>query len=280
MRRIVVQIISALAANPFLSMFGEGRIYRGSSKRICVPGLNCYSCPAAAGACPLGALQAINADPVVAVSLYVTGLIIFFGALMGRWICGWLCPFGFIQELLHRIPSPAITLPRWMASIKYWVLVIFVIGIPLIAVNEYGVGVPAFCKYICPAGTLEAGIPLVSANPALRSAAGWLFVLKVMILIVTIFAAIIIYRPFCRILCPLGAIYGLFNPWAAYRHEYDPERCLSCGACITACQMDVQPCGDPNSRECIRCGDCLKVCPSGAIKSVISIKDVRAARQE
>lgn len=280
MKRIVVQFISALATNPFLSGFAEGRIYRGAGKTLCIPGLNCYSCPAAVGACPLGALQTIHADPLFTVSFYVLGMMIVFGVLMGRWICGWLCPFGLIQEMLNRIPSPSLALPRWMAAVKYVILVIFVIGLPVLAVNEFGLGEPYFCKYICPAGTLEAGVPLVLANPALRSAAGGLFILKLAILLVTVLAAIVIYRPFCRVLCPLGAIYGLFNPWSVYRHQFEPERCTACGACILTCKMGVAPCRDPNSKECIRCGDCLDVCPSEAITKVISVQEVGAARQD
>ena len=56
-KRSVVQWLSTLLYNANLPGFVQGRIYRGPLKSVCVPGLNCYSCPGAVGACPLGSLQ-------------------------------------------------------------------------------------------------------------------------------------------------------------------------------------------------------------------------------
>ena len=89
---------------------------------------------------------------------------------------------------------------------KYLILLVFVLLLPLYAVDFLGQGQPWFCKLICPAGTLEAGIPLVLANDGLREAAGFLFAWKNVILAAVILAAIFVYRPSCHYLCPLGAI--------------------------------------------------------------------------
>ena len=101
------------------------------------------------------------------------------GILVGRFICGWLCIFGLIQELLYKIPTPKIIIPekidRPLRYLKYFVLGILVIGLPLFYRNEYGAGLPFFCEFVCPVGTLEGGIPLVLLNDALRPALGWLF---------------------------------------------------------------------------------------------------------
>lgn len=193
-----------------------------------------------------------------------------FGALLGRFICGWLCPFGLIQDFLYKIPFikkiKSLPFDNYLRLLKYIILILFVIVLPLFAVNIIGQGNPWFCKYICPSGTLTAGIPLVLMNERLKSAVGILFMWKLSVLTGIIILSIISYRPFCKYLCPLGAIYGLFNPIAFYRFKIDNEKCTSCKACQNICKFDIPVYKNPNSFECIRCGDCKKVCPYGAIK--------------
>ena len=191
--------------------FKEGKIFQGKWKQFCNPGLNCYSCPAASFACPIGALQAVNGSMNFNFSFYVVGILLAFGVLLGRFICGWLCPFGLLQEFIHKLPSPKLKLPKIFTYIKYIILIVFVILLPIVATNYMGMGKPAFCQYICPAGTLEGGISLLSTHPELRQTIGGLFFLKIFILILTMIGCILIYRFFCKILCPLGAIYGLMN---------------------------------------------------------------------
>lgn len=207
-------------------------------------------------------------------SFYAVGFLLFIGALLGRFVCGWLCPFGLVQDLLHKIPFPKKLkrLPgdRVLKYLRYVVLVGFVIILPLTVLDVVGQGSPWYCKYICPSGTLFAGIPLVASNPGLQAALGWLFSWKAAILIVLPLLSVVVYRPFCRYLCPLGAVYGLFNPIAFYRYEVDADKCVSCGACSRACGFGIHTNETPNSPECIRCGECLKACPHGAICSTLS----------
>ena len=207
--------------NGYLKGFVEGKIYRGSSKALCVPGLNCYSCPGALGACPIGSLQAVLDSGKFRFSCYVFGFLMLFGALMGRFVCGWLCPFGLVQDLLHKIPlfHKKKNLPghRFLRYGKYLVLGVFVILLPMTVVGVTGMGDPWFCKYICPSGTLFGGLPLLASNPTLRAAAGWLFSWKTLLLVAIVLLSIRYYRPFCKYLCPLGALYGLFNPVSLYR---------------------------------------------------------------
>ena len=103
-KRKVIQIISTFLYNPNIFNFFEGKIYKGNAKSVCVPGLNCYSCPGAIGSCPLGSLQNSIANPLLKFPFYILGLLLLFGILLGRTICGFLCPFGLIQELLYKIP--------------------------------------------------------------------------------------------------------------------------------------------------------------------------------
>lgn len=273
-KRKLIQTITALGTNSYIKGFLNGTIYRGSTKRFCVPGLNCYSCPGSLGSCPIGSLQAVIGSMNYYVSFYVIGILGLFGSLMGRLVCGWLCPFGLIQELIYKIKSKKFRISgkNPLKYLKYIILIVFVILMPMFVVNQVGIGGPAFCKYICPAGTLEAGIPLIILNPSLRQAMGFLFSWKALLLIITIVASIVIYRPFCRFICPLGAIYGLFNPISLYKLEVSEDKCIKCNKCTKACKLDIESYKTPNSPECIRCGDCIDACPTNAITSSFGLK--------
>ncbi|MCI9493952.1 MAG: 4Fe-4S binding protein [Lachnospiraceae bacterium] len=269
-KRHRIQILWALLTNSYLVGFFQGKIYKGKLKNLCVPGLNCYSCPGALGACPIGAMQAVVGNWNFQFAFYVSGFLVFVGALVGRFACGWLCPFGLVQELLHKIPFikkiGAFRGDKLLRKLKYVILLVFVILLPMVLVDVLGQGAPYFCKFICPAGTLEGGIPLVLWNESMQGALGWLYVWKNALLVATIFLSILIYRPFCKYICPLGAIYSVFNPIAVFRYQVEKETCIGCGACAKACKMQVNPVESPNHPECIRCGACKRSCPVDAIR--------------
>ena len=268
-RRGWVQAGATLISNAHLRGFLQGKIYSGPMKTVCVPGLNCYSCPGAVGSCPIGSLQAVITGNKHNFSFYVVGLLMLFGVLLGRVVCGFLCPFGWIQELLNKIPGRKLHVPqkvdRKLRLFKYGVLILFVLALPMFAVDAFGLGSPWFCKWICPAGTLEGGIPLVAANESLRAGLGFTFWWKILLLLLTIVFSMLVYRPFCRYVCPLGAFYALFNRWNLSQLHCDREICTSCGKCERACPMEVAVLRNPNSPECIRCGRCVHACPEGAI---------------
>ena len=251
-----IQLGATLISNPFFLNFVQGKIFRGKLKGVCVPGLNCYSCPAAAASCPIGALQAVIGSSKFQFAYYVVGLLLFIGVLLGRVVCGFLCPFGWFQELLHKIPSKKFITKKLhiLTYLKYVILLLFVIVLPMTLVNEVGMGDPFFCKYICPAGILEGGIPLSLADPGIRASLGALFTWKSCILLGVVVLSVFFYRPFCKWLCPLGAFYGLCNKISMYRLEVDADKCTACGACSRACKMDVDVFRTPNHAECIRCG--------------------------
>lgn len=271
-KRTIIQLAFFAITNGYYKGFLEGTIYQGNGKVACVPGLNCYSCPGALGSCPIGAFQAVVSERGTTLSFYLIGFFMAVGALLGRFVCGFLCPFGLFQDLVHKIPfyKKMDKLPgeRLLKKIKYVLLVFFVFLLPAFVVGDFGGGDPWFCKYVCPSGTLMAGWPLGILNQGIREAIGWLFAWKSFILIGIIFLSLMIYRPFCRYLCPLGAIYGGFNPISLYRFEVDPELCIQCGKCQQACQFHIPTYRTPNSVDCIRCGNCLKVCPTGALRRV------------
>ena len=240
----------------------------GKAKTVCVPGLNCYSCPAATGACPIGAIQSVIGSSKFKFSYYVTGTLILLGVLLGRFVCGFLCPFGWFQELIHKIPLPRKKLStkklRPLRYLKYLILLLTV-TLPLIFTNEVGLGDPFFCKYLCPQGVLEGAIPLSMASESIRSALGSLFTWKSVVLGTVAILSLLFYRPFCKWLCPLGAFYALFNRVSLTGMQVDGHKCVHCGRCEKACKMDVDVTKTPDHPECIRCGMCVKACPTGAV---------------
>lgn len=262
-RRFSIQAVAALLSNANLKGFFTGKIYQGAGKTVCVPGLNCYSCPGAVGACPIGSLQGFLSGLKFRFPYYVLGFLIFFGALLGRAVCGFLCPFGFFQELLHKIPFPIKKISfagdRQLRWVKYAVLILLVVILPLCFALT-----PFFCKYLCPAGTLS-GILLAVRDGMLRTQLGGIFLWKILVLAAVIVGCLIVFRPFCKYLCPLGAVYGFFNRIALYRMDLDTGKCVACGKCKKVCQMGVDPVKECNSAECIRCGDCVRACPVNAI---------------
>lgn len=268
-KRMAVQGIAALIQNANLKGFFTGKIYGGAAKNVCVPGLNCYSCPGAAGACPIGSLQNAVSGYKFRFPYYVLGLLIFFGALLGRLVCGLVCPFGFLQDLLHKIPFPVKVKTfrgdRTLRKLKYVVFLFLVVILPVTFKLT-----PVFCKYVCPSGTL-AGILLSFTNTELFAVLGKLFTWKLSLLLILVASSVVVYRPFCKYLCPLGAFYAPFNKISVVQLNVDRDKCTHCRACQKVCGMCVDPAENPTDTECIRCGKCVSHCPAGALK--LSVKN-------
>ena len=265
-KRKIMQLYFALLFNANVQGFATGQIYQGKSKVFCAPGINCYSCPGAVAACPLGSLQGAFSSPNHNTLYYIGGILLLYGVLFGRMICGWACPFGLIGELLYKIKSPKVKkspVTRILSFFKYVVLVFFVGIVPIIYAIR-NVPLPAFCKYICPVGTIEGGLGLLSnkVNDSLFSLLGPLFTWKFMLMISIVVGSIFIFRLFCRFICPLGALYGLFNRISVFGVQVDEDKCTHCNLCISHCKVDIKHVGD---QECIGCGECIGVCPTKAI---------------
>ncbi|CDZ75614.1 hypothetical protein ING2D1G_1477 [Peptoniphilus sp. ING2-D1G] len=269
--RVGFQILFTALTNGYALGFAKSKIYQGPTKAICLPGLNCYSCPGALGSCPIGALQAVATSKNFNISFYVLGFLMIIGSVIGRFVCGWMCPFGLLQDLLHKVPLKkkikTFKGEKHLLKLKHLILLAFVIILPITLTFGGGYGNPWFCKVICPSGTLMGGIPLVLGNESLRNAIGLLFSWKVAILILAVLSSIAIHRPFCKHICPLGAIYGGFNKISLLQYTVDEHKCIKCNKCYNQCSMNVKIYEEQSSPECIRCGECVKVCPTKAVSA-------------
>ncbi len=350
--RKIIQFISTILLNSYWRVFVVFGLYQGPLKIICSPVLNCYACPLAITACPIGSLQHFFTIGVF--PFYTLGILALVGILVGRAACGWLCPFGLLQELLYKIPSPKLRIPQWTAKIKYLILIIFVVILPLTLGMEFGAYGKQkmtfssdalrqvwFCKLICPAGTLEAGLPFVLFDRGVRNMLydtsklyeitqlidnlassslaerqqsfsrlralagtdfgyvavspphlqqqsivkwrqwlknntshfityrGWLFAWKVFLLFGFVVSFVFIQRFFCRVFCPLGAIFGLFNFVSGWRIKVDVRRCTACDLCRPHCPVDIQPYKDYDSSQCIRCFECT-ACSNIKVSTIMS----------
>ena len=268
--RRITQVVSLFALNPYFQYFSTRVIYQGSVKYVCAPGLNCYACPLAAFSCPIGGLQhsfSLFSMKVrefrlaLGALIYIVSSVGIVGAVMGRVPCGWICPFGFLQDLLYKIPVPKLRLPRWMNLGRYAFLVVLVVLVPFITAQSW------FSR-LCPAGALEGGVFLKAVPPSTPLPdTGWFFWFKMGILAFFLLWMMTSKRPFCRVVCPLGAMWGLFNRISIYRMAVDDEACTLCGRCREVCPVDINIYDDPNSPDCIRCLECKKECPYGAVFS-------------
>jgi polyferredoxin len=272
--RKLVQLIAVFLSNGYFLFPQSKNIYQGPLKVICSPGLNCYSCPASTTSCPIGAIQQLLLGIRFSLetgayffSFYVVGTIGLIATTTGRITCGWLCPFGLLQELLHKVPcGKKKEVYNILRYVKYFMLIAFVFLFPLLLINDWGMGKPWFCKYVCPAGTLEAGLPMLLLQPDLRATLGYLFYNKLFWMIVFLLWSVFTSRPFCKTTCPLGAFYGMFNKFSLFKLELIESRCTECGKCAQVCPMGIQFNESVGSTECIMCMRCMKEgCEFGAI---------------
>jgi polyferredoxin len=251
-RRMAVQAAAALALSSGLTQQIQ-RVTRG----LPCPALHCYACPAATFACPIGSIQHFVGRRKV--PLYVAGVVALFGALVGRFSCGWFCPFGWFQELVYKLPTPKLRLPNRYNWSRYVILVLLVLLVPFLTRE------PWFCK-LCPAGMLEGGIPTVLLSADVRTLVGAFYWFKLALLGGFLAWMAATKRPFCRWVCPLGALWSPFNPVSTFRLEVDQTQCIVCNRCQAVCPVDIRVYEGENAAACIRCMACVEACPTACIR--------------
>jgi polyferredoxin len=222
---------------------------------MCSPVFHCYACPLATFACPIGVIAqfgALHIFPFIAI-----GLLVAVGAAFGSLVCGWVCPFGFLQDLVARAPTPKFDLPKVTGHFRYVMLIGTVLAIPYF----FGEGHPLFVCRICPAGALEAAVPNMVGQAIAGQEVIWPNALKLIILGLFLLAIFLMRRPWCRLLCPLGAIFSLFNRVSAFFLRFDADECTHCERCHQLCEYGIQPEKTPNDLNCIRCLECTQCSP-------------------
>jgi polyferredoxin len=266
MKRRIWQTVSTILHNLYLPGYAGITIYQGFLKGFCTPTLNCHACPGAFLTCPIGALQNFGARQQF--PFFVVGFLGLVGVAVGRMTCGWLCPFGFLQDLLKKVSRRVVRLPRWMGYTKYVMLAVLAVALPLALAESW------FSK-LCPAGGIQGAVPWALAggsdSPAMAgfdigSMIGALFWIKMAILGAFLVGMVFIKRPFCRTMCPLGAIFSFFNRVSLVKIRIDREACTGCGLCDSVCPVDLAVVDEVDSPECIKCLECTR-CPTGAIRA-------------
>lgn len=237
-------LVQAIFIPLWLSPFGV--------RYMAVPGcvFHCYGCPLSTFACPIGVMaqfSALHVIPALAIAV-----VVLVGALIGSLVCGWMCPFGFLQDLLARIPTPKLQLPNWMGYGRYLVLAGLVFLVPYL----WGENHPLFICRVCPAGGLEASLPGMAEEAIRGQPVVWMSGVKIGILAAFVLASLFILRPWCRILCPLGGLLALFNRSSAFYLRFHPTTCTECNQCRTRCRYGVKVDESINNVNCVRCLEC------------------------
>lgn len=218
---------------------------------VCAPIFHCYACPLASFACPIGIVAQFSALHVV--PFLAIGTLVVSGALLGSFVCGWACPFGLFQDIAARVPLPKWEPPYWTTHLRYVVLGGLVVAIPWF----FGEAHPLFFCRVCPAGALEASIPTMATQAIGGEAVAWPNAVKLAVAGAMLIGIFFIRRPWCLMLCPLGAIFGLFNRVSLFSVGYDPALCRSCGKCGTRCDFGVSSKIRADDPRCIRCMECV-----------------------
>ncbi|MCU0959630.1 MAG: 4Fe-4S binding protein [Pirellulaceae bacterium] len=219
---------------------------------VCSPVFHCYSCPLAFLACPIGVLanfSALHLVPFVAL-----GTLLAIGAVLGSFVCGWACPFGYVQDLVARVPTRKFELPGWLGYGRYVVLAVLVLAIPYF----FGEAHPLFFCRVCPAGALEAALPHTASTALTGPGIAWPSAAKMSAFGVVTAAMFFTWRPWCTVLCPLGAVYALCNHVSLFFLKFHPQRCNDCDLCRRLCHYHARSQRRGDDQRCIRCLDCTR----------------------
>ncbi|MGY4707451.1 4Fe-4S binding protein [Candidatus Bipolaricaulota sp. J31] len=203
--------------------------------------------------CPVGSVTKLGfifTDPVVYLIPFVLFLIPVVAALLvGRVFCGWVCPLGAVQEALggwsRRRNTVPTTLDRPLRYLKY-LLLAGLVALAALGVRLHWSRYDPFRAIFTGSGTWIA-IGLAAAFGSL---------------------SLVVYRPWCRYVCPLGAVLALATRAGLARRGVDAESCVGCGLCARNCALGAIAVKGGKARltgECIRCGDCALTCPGDAL---------------
>ncbi|MBD3191992.1 MAG: 4Fe-4S binding protein [Candidatus Heimdallarchaeota archaeon] len=221
----------------------------------------------------------------------VFGISLLIGGIFGRMLCGWVCPFGFFQDIMKLVPVKKwkISKPlnkglRDIRSVIFWCVIIVTgfVGYRELINEPIDFGVfqnqpwtpfnPAATLFVMffymvfwkhyPGGTEDFKI------------GDWRFMFYFRIILLLVFVGLSIFIPrfYCRYICPIGYVMGYTAKYSLIGIARNPARCTRCGACEDMCeavsmQVPILDYSYERVRDtnCINCGACLDACPHGAI---------------
>ena len=210
-----------------------------------VPFISCTSCP-------------LRDCTGTFLQLPFIGLLLLTGLALGRVFCGWICPLGYLHDVLGKFPKLGIERRPWfqkiepfLRSLKYVFLaltlvLIILFNYPTDRAYPYVVRSPSVFNW----ESVALAVKLGAARYAIRLG----------LLAFILIAALVVTRFWCRYLCPFGAFFTILNKISGWRIERT-SACRNCGKYPRECLQNTTP-GTP---DCIVCGDCVQGCPFNAI---------------
>lgn len=196
----------------------------------------------------------------------VSSLILSFGLLMSiiffkRGFCGWICPFGTVQELLGKLKKKKTKIPKKYDTkaryLKYGVLAFAVIGAGL-------TGTLVFRQYDPFMTFFHFGKGILWNYEAEEFASHiTAFILTIGVLIFSVF----ISRFWCKYFCPLGAGMGILSKFSFLKLKNNTKKCTKCKTCSKVCPANIQIHNkkEVKDAECITCGKCVNACPEKSL---------------
>ena len=231
---------------------------------------------------------------------------LFLTLIFGRFFCGWVCPFGAINQFFSRIFKKSKKekkgVEKKLLKLKYLVLLGVIVAALMgthlggwldpfslltrstaIAVN------PSFNHVInhsLKAGAKDSGIVSKTLKPAYDFARKNVLTNKQRVYTQSVIIGLLFFgllvmnlykrRFFCNYLCPLGALYGLVSRFSLF-HLKTGEKCVSCNACANNCTYKGSPFQDYMKSECMTCFNCVSDCPTDAVDVTFALPK-KAAR--
>jgi len=228
---------------------------------------------------PLSASSLAVADGGFPVALLLGAALLLLTLVFGRFFCGWICPLGTLQQLSSWLLTPRSRreslevnrLRPWHAW-KY-ALLAFLLALALLGSTQTGLLDPLSLA----ARGLASGVwPALFRRPAVPGG-----ILAALLLLAVLLASRWVPRFFCRALCPLGALLGVFGRFALFRIDRGKITCTDCRLCTFACQGGDEPLGTHRPGECMVCLACLDSCPEHALRyRFVAAQPARPARPD
>mgnify|MGYP001810188631 CR=1 FL=1 len=224
--------------------------------------------PSVHAICPYGGLENLwawlagraNIQKIFSGTMVLLFLSLAVSFVARRSFCGNICPFGALQEFFGRLFPRKHTVPHRVDRVLRWVKYGLLILSAVMAWKTMTLWFSPFDPWAA-YSHLTAGSELLTE-----------FAIGTLVLVLTLAASLFVKRPFCRYVCPAGAMYALAGKKSPLCVERNPDTCIGCGACTKACPMDigVHAATKVQSSECIGCMRCTAVCPGG--DSMLTVK--------